>query len=159
MQILSARNLHYLFQASLLFKAAIAASETVSGLGLLLTPSGAISAWVAWMAHSQLSEAPADSLVLAVQQMFAATSLESQHFYALYLLVHGMLKLAMVVTLGRRLPWAYPASMIILAGFVIYQTSVFLQGGGAVLGLLSALDLLMIVLVWREYRLLSPQHA
>ena len=50
-----------------------------------------------------------------------AFTIQSQHFYALYLLGHGLLKFTMVLMLSRRILWAYPAAMAILAGFVVYQ--------------------------------------
>ena len=50
-----------------------------------------------------------------------AFTIQSQHFYALYLLGHGLLKFTMVLMLSRRILWAYPAAMAMLAGFVVYQ--------------------------------------
>lgn len=152
------RVLHYLFAASLLLKGGLAVTESALGLGLLLTPIAAIEHAVQWLAHSQLTEDPGDKLALASQHIFAAFSVESQHFYALYLIAHGSLKLFMVLTLARRLPWAYPTSMVLLAGFVAYQLHGFLQGGAVALGILAAFDAVMIALVWREYRLLGPKH-
>ena len=158
-QGLPARALHWLFQASLILKGGFAASETVSGLGLLVTPTGAIGHWIAWLAHHELAADDADRLVSLLHHMSGANVVGSQHFYALYLLFHGMLKLAMVTALGRKIPLAYPMSMVILGGFVAYQLTSFLQGGPPILGILSALDAMMIALVWREYRLLPPQTA
>lgn len=156
---LTARNLHRLFQASLIAKGTLAATEGVSGLGLLLTPNAAIAQIVAWLAHYKMAVDPADKLAVMAQSAVAALPVQAQHFYALYLLAHGGIKLMMVLALARRLLWAYPISMAILAGFVSYQLHGFLNGGAPILALLTALDSLMIALVWREYRLLKSQTA
>ena len=151
--------LHYLFELSLLAKGTLALTESLSGLGLLLTPNAAITAVVAWLAQLQMTEASAERLAAASGHFLAVLSLQSQHFYALYLMGHGALKLAMVLALARRWPAAYPVSMALLAGFVAYQFYEFSQGGSPVLGLMAALDTMMIALVAREYRLLVPQPA
>lgn len=88
-----------------------------------------------------------------MQPQFAGFSIQMQHFFALCLLFHGGLKLAMVLGLARRIKWAYPASMLVLAGFVAWQIHHFSVNGSPMLIALSMLDTVMIALVWREYRL------
>ncbi|MCB2144224.1 MAG: DUF2127 domain-containing protein, partial [Rhodobacteraceae bacterium] len=61
-------------------------------------------------------------------------------------------KLAMVVLLAARVAWAYPAAMVVLGGFVAYQLHQWTISGSSVLLALSAFDLVMIALVWREWR-------
>jgi uncharacterized membrane protein len=150
-----ARGLHKLFQASLLFKGVLAGSETLAGIGLFFTSNPAILGYVAWLTRHELAEDRTDTMAVLAQKSVEALSLETQHFYALYLCAHGGIKLVMVLALAWRVVWAYPVSMVILAGFVAYQLYSFVQGGSPLLLALSALDLLMIALVWREYRLLK----
>jgi uncharacterized membrane protein len=120
------RLLHWLFEASLAIKGFLCAAETLAGLGLLLTPNPLIA-----------------RLVFCIQ-----------HFYAWYLLAHGGLKLTMVFMLWRRVLWAYPAAMVVLTGFVIYQTYEFVHAGSPFLLVLALFDLVMIGLVWQEWRAL-----
>jgi len=61
----------------------------------------------------------------------------------------------MVIMLARRKLWAYPAAMVILACFVIYQASEFFANGSLVLLALACLDSVMIVLVFREWNMLK----
>ncbi|MDZ4095015.1 MAG: DUF2127 domain-containing protein [Paracoccaceae bacterium] len=154
-----ARWLHWIFEASLLIKGLLAASEGLGGLGLLLAPNTAVAAFVGWMTRNEIAQDPGDHMALWLQQKVAAFSIETQHFYALYLCLHGGLKLAMVFGLARQILWAYPAAMAILAGFVAYQMHHFALSPSPVLLALSGLDALMIVLVWREYRILRAAHA
>jgi uncharacterized membrane protein len=150
-----ARGLHKLFQASLLFKGILASAEALAGLGLFFTSNPAILHYVAWLTRHEIAEDATDTMAVLAQKSVEALSLQTQHFYAIYLLAHGGLKLIMVLALAWRVVWAYPLSMLVLAGFVAYQLHAFLNGGSPLLLALSALDILMISLVWREYRLLK----
>ena len=153
------RWLHWLFEASLLIKGLLAAGETLSGLGLLLTPNRAIMALVGWMTGHELAQDPTDDMALWFEQVAHNFPIATQNFYAEYLLAHGALKFTMVVMLARRIVWAYPAAMVVLAGFVIYQSYEFVAHGSVILLGLAALDSLMIVLVWREWGILRLVKA
>ena len=149
--------LHWLFEASLWLKGTFAAGETLSGLGLLLTPHGLVLAFWAFATNHHLTQDPNDAMALWFRHLASSFPGDLQHFYALYLLGHGALKFAMVIMLARRILWAYPAAMIVLAGFVLYQATEFVTQGSYVLLALAALDALMIVLVYREWTVLKLQ--
>lgn len=154
-----ARWLHGLFEASLLIKGLLAASEAFSGLGLLLTPNHVIMGFVAWMTRNELTQDPQDDMAQWFAHLVQSLSIQTQHFYAIYLMAHGGLKLAMVFMLQRRVIWAYPVSMVILAGFVLYQLESYTHSHSPVLLLLSGFDTFMIALVWREWRVLQARKA
>ncbi|MEI2686532.1 MAG: DUF2127 domain-containing protein [Cypionkella sp.] len=154
-----ARWLHGLFEASLLIKGLLAASEAVSGLGLLLTPNSMIQNFVDWMTRNELTQEPSDAMAQWFSHLAQSLSIQTQHFYALYLMGHGFLKLIMVLLLQKRVIWAYPASMLVLAGFVMYQLDQWTDGHSPVLLMLSGFDTFMILLVWREWRVLRLSNA
>lgn len=155
---LIARWLHRLFEASLLIKGILAGAETLSGLGLLLTANRQIVALVDWLTRHEIAEDPNDRLASWVARHAELLSIQSQQFYAWYLLSHGGLKLIMVILLALGLVWAYPAAMVVLAGFVTYQVYEWLHSGSPFLLVLSGLDLFMIYLVWQEYRAMRTGH-
>lgn len=155
-----ARRLHWVFEASLVIKGLLATSESVGGLGLLFTPNTAILRLVAWLTRHELTQDPSDEMALWFRHAAEQFPIQTQHFYAWYLLGHGILKLAMVGMLARRVYWAYPVAMAILAGFVVYQLHHWTLTHAPVLLLLSLFDAIMIGLVlreWREMRALRPQ--
>jgi uncharacterized membrane protein len=155
-----ARWLHQLFEASLVIKGILAASEAISGLGLLFTSNALILGFVQWLTRNELAQTPEDEMARWTEHLARSFSIEIQHFYAVYLLSHGALKFLMVILLAARVRWAYPAAMVVLAGFVAYQLHGWSQSGSLVLLALSGFDLVMIGLVWREWRALkSPQPA
>jgi uncharacterized membrane protein len=65
---------------------------------------------------------------------------------------HGVVKLVVVVGLYLRQRWAYPVAFVFLGGFVIYQLYRLTYAPTAGLALLTAFDLFIIWLTWREYR-------
>ena len=153
------RVLHWLFEASLLIKGTFAAGETLSGLGLLLTPHGMVLTLWGWLTHHQLTQDPNDAMAQWFRHLADIFPVHVQHFYAIYLLAHGALKFAMVIMLARRILWAHPAAMVVLAGFVIYQFTEFVTQGSLALLALACLDAVMIVLVYREWTVLKLHHA
>ena len=148
------RLLHWLFEASLAIKGFLCAAETLAGLGLLLTPNPLIARFVFWLTHFEIAEDPTDTLASWTLRAVEQFPIGTQHFYAFYLLAHGGLKLTMVFMLWRRVLWAYPAAMVVLTGFVIYQTYEFFHAGSPFLLVLALFDLVMIGLVWQEWRAL-----
>ena len=151
--------LHWLFEASLVLKGLFAAGETLSGLGLLFTPHGVLLALWAWLTHHQLTQGPDDNMTVWFRHLSETFPLNLQHFYALYLLGHGALKFTMVLMLSRRILWAYPAAVAVLAGFVVYQATEFVTQGSLVLLALAVLDAVMILLVLREWNMLKLKQA
>jgi uncharacterized membrane protein len=148
------RLLHWLFGASLGIKGILCSAEALSGFGLLLTPNALIARFVFWVTHFEIAEDPTDTMASWTLRAMQQFPVGTQHFYAIYLLAHGGLKLTMVMLLWRRVIWAYPVSMVILAGFVAYQGYEFFHAGSPFLLLLALFDLVMIGLVWQEWRAL-----
>ena len=147
--------LHWLFEASLVLKGLFAAGESLGGLGLLLTPNLTIINFVGWLTSYNLAQQPDADMAKWVHHLTQAFPIQVQHFYAFYLLGHGAIKLAMVLMLARRILWAYPGAMLLLAGFVVYQFTEFLTHGSLTFLILSFLDSVMIVLVYREWNVLK----
>ncbi|MGV8986781.1 MAG: DUF2127 domain-containing protein [Cypionkella sp.] len=147
--------LHWLFEASLVLKGMFAAGETMAGLSLLLTPNISIINFVGWLTRHNLTQEPDADMAKWVHHIAQSFPIGVQHFYAYYLLAHGILKFLMVVMLARRILWAYPVAMLILAGFVSYQMTEFFRQGSIALMALSGFDAFMIGLVYREWGVLK----
>jgi uncharacterized membrane protein len=158
---LAERILHWLFEASLVIKGLLTGAETLAGLGLLLAPNALVARLVYWLTHYEIAEDPTDTMAAWTRRAVENFPIGTQHFYAMYLIFHGGLKLGIVLLLWRRVMWAYPAGMVVLSGFVAYEIYEFLRAGSPFLLVLAAFDLIMIGLVWQEYRALksAPPRA
>ncbi|HVH78741.1 MAG TPA: DUF2127 domain-containing protein, partial [Stellaceae bacterium] len=69
-----------------------------------------------------------------------------------YLLSHGAVKLALVVALLCGMLWAYPVSIVVFTAFIVYQLCLFTLSHAIGLIVLTVFDLLVIWLIWLEYR-------
>ena len=153
------RRIHQIFQISVLLKGAHAVIECVGGLALALVSTNTIVALVNAMTQEELVEDPDDFVATHLLQMAQNFSISSKHFYASYLLGHGIVKLGLVIGLLRNQLWSYPASLVVLGLFVVYQLYRYLYSQSVGLILLTVLDLVVIGLVWHEYRLVRRHLA
>lgn len=144
--------LHWIFEASLAAKGLAAGIETLSGLVLLVLRDGLIVDLARKMTAHELSEDPGDLLANHLMQAAQNFPAGVQHFYALYFLSHGIVKLAVVGLLARGLLWAYPVSIAVLGLFILYQLHSYSHSHAAMMLVLSALDVLVIALTCREWR-------
>lgn len=81
----------------------------------------------------------------------------SKEFYAFYLLSHGLIKLLLVVGLLRGKLWSYPASLVALGAFMVYQVYRWSYTHSPGLLVLTVFDAVVMVLIWHEWRVVR-QH-
>ena len=74
-----------------------------------------------------------------------------KHFASLYLLAHGLIKALLVTALWFDALWAYPLTIVVFGLFSVFQVHRFLYTHSVTLLLLTAFDVLIIWLTWREY--------
>ena len=146
---------HWLFEASLAIKGLLTGTEVAAGLGMFAVPNAMVARLVYWLTHFEIAEDPTDTMASWTLRAMEQFPIGTQHFYAMYLMLHGGLKLGIVMLLWRRVMWAYPAGMVVLAGFVAYQVYEFVHSGSPFLLLLALFDLFMIGLIWKEFRALK----
>lgn len=144
--------LHRLFEASLLLKGLFAVAESAAGLTLLFLSDQAIPRAIYWLTRHELIEDPTDPLALRISSLAGRFNADSQHFYAIYLLGHGLVKLAVIALLARRITVAYPLAIVVFSGFILYQLHRWTTTHSPAMLALSAFDLLVIWLTWREWR-------
>jgi uncharacterized membrane protein len=148
------RRIHQLFEVSVTVKGVHAAIECVGGLALVVTHNHWIRDLVSNATQSELIEDRRDFVANHLLAWAQGFSIETQHFYAWYLLSHGAVKLALVAGLLLRKLWAYPTTIVVLGLFIIYQLYRYTQTNGIGLILLTALDVVVVGLTWHEYGLM-----
>jgi uncharacterized membrane protein len=147
------RRIHRIFEISILLKGAHALIECIGGLVLAFVSTSAIPRLVNMLTQEELIEDPDDFVATHVLGFVQNYSVSTQHFYAFYLLSHGVIKVALVIGLLRNKLWAYPASLVVLGAFIVYQLYRFSYTHGFGLVVLTAFDVLVMGLIWHEYRL------
>jgi uncharacterized membrane protein len=111
------------------------------------------------LTQEELVEDPHDFIATHLHSFAHDFSVSSKNFYALYLLSHGIIKILLVVGLLNNNLWAYPASLVALSLFIVYQIYRFLYTHSLGLVALTLLDLIVIWLVWHEYRLVRNHRS
>jgi uncharacterized membrane protein len=139
------------FDIALVLKGLDGLLEVAGGMLLLLVSPATLNHWAEQLTQHELSQDPNDYLAHHLLRLTANLH-HTQLFGALYLLTHGVVKLVVVVGLYLRQRWAYPVAFVFLGGFVIYQLYRLTYAPTAGLALLTAFDLFIIWLTWREYR-------
>lgn len=145
-------SLDRLFEIGIILKGLNGLAELLGGLLLLFVTPADIHHLAATLTQGELSEDPND--VVARYLLHTANGLTGNAviFGAVYLLVHGAVKVVLVVALLLNKQWAYPSMIIVLLIFIGYQLYRIALDPSAGLLALTVFDALIVVLTWREYR-------
>ncbi len=150
---------HAAFTIGIFFKGVDGAAETVGAVLLYFVPPGAVSRTLAMATQHELSEDPRDFIAAHLLRLSERFSAETQLFAAAYLLVHGVVKVAVVWALYRRRLWAYPAAVAVFAAFGAYQMYRYFVSPSFAMMALTVLDVVVIVLTWMEYGRLKREAS
>ena len=155
------KRIHQIFAVSVSLKGLHALFEVVAGIALYLVSTqkivGSISDW----SNRQIALERHDWIATHLLRFAESFSVEKHHFYAFYLLSHGLVKGVLVIGLLKEKLWAYPASFVVFGAFIAYQLYRYSFTHDFSLILLSIFDLFVIALAVHEYRLLRkhlPTH-
>jgi uncharacterized membrane protein len=146
-----------LFFAGILLKGLDGLLEIAGGVLALAVDPATISATVRFLTANELSEDPSDLVANAARRAVAHLSHDTTMFAAAYLMVNGAVKLMVVGGLLRRQAWAFPTALALLAAFIGYQSYRVVLGHSLPLLVLTALDVGIWWVIWREYRALPPR--
>jgi len=152
-------RIHQVFQISILLKGAHALIECIGGVALAVVSTSTIKGLVDTFTQSKLIDDPNDFVATHLLSLAQSFSVSTQHFYAFYLLSHGLVQVFLVIALLRNRLWAYPASLVVLGLFIVYQFYRFSYTHGIGLIILTVFDVFVIALIWREYRLVRRHFA
>jgi uncharacterized membrane protein len=126
--------------------------ELIGGLLLLFVSPDTIRDVVRSLTQHELSTDPhdviANHLLRSTQNLSRSTTL----YAAIYLLLHGLAKVVLVVAVLRDQTWAYPAIIVLLLAFIVYQLYRLTLEPTIGLTLLTLFDAFVVVLTWREYQ-------
>jgi len=145
------RRIHQVFELGVVLKGANAALECAGGLALALVNTDTIVSLIRRLAQDELIENPHDFIASHLMQFAGNFSVSNRNFYAFYLFSHGIVKLCLVVGLLKNRLWAYPASLVVLSLFIVYQIYRFSYTHSLGLIALTVFDLIVVGLIWHEY--------
>jgi uncharacterized membrane protein len=139
------------FAVGIVGKGLDGAAELVGGLLLLFVSPARIRQLAASWTHEELSEDPHDLIATHVLHTAHGLTGHAVLFGAAYLLVHGIVKIVLVVALLLNKLWAYPWMIAVLLLFIAYQLyRIVLHPTAGLIGL-TIFDVVIVALTWREY--------
>jgi len=155
------KRIHQIFAVSVGLKGLHALLEVIGGIALYLTSTDAIVGSISRWSNREIALERHDWIADHLLTFAENFSVEKHHFYAFYLLSHGIVKLVLVFGLLKEKLWAYPASFVVFGAFIAYQLYRYSFTHELALIALSIFDLFVIFLAIHEYRLLRrhlPTH-
>jgi uncharacterized membrane protein len=148
-----ARFAHLAYVVTIAIKGVDGGLETLGGLVIWITGPQRLYRWVFRITAPELYNGDHVRAVEAVRRGAEHLAITGAHFVVFYLLVHGILKLALALVLlrgGGR--WVYPAGTAILVGFIVFMTyRLSEQWSNWLLGF-ALFDAMTLVLVLNEWR-------
>lgn len=140
------------FEVGIILKGLDGVLEVLGGLLLVLVSPAAIDRIVTTLTQHELSEDPHDLIATHLLKTAHGLTGSAVRFGAAYLLSHGLVKIVLVVALLRNRLWAYPWMIAFLVAFIIYQGYRLTFKPSFGLAALTAFDIFIAWLTWREYR-------
>jgi len=150
---------HRIFIVSLWGKAIDGALEIAGGLILLLVSPAALNRLVIVLTQHELVEDPRDLVATALRAAMSQLSTSAQLFGSIYLIVHGLIKIGIVVGVLGGHRRAYSVAIAFLSLFIAYQLYRLSYRFSVGLSLLTVFDTLIVWLIWREYGIANAAHG
>jgi uncharacterized membrane protein len=146
------RSLDRAFRISVTLKGVDGALEIVGGVILLVVSPTSIAALTKTLTLHELSQDPHDFIATNLLHAAGTLTRGSSVFAGVYLLGHGIAKVAVVIGVLREERWAYPTMIALLGAFIAYQLYRIALHVTIGVTLLTLFDAVLVWLTWREYQ-------
>ncbi|MQW24047.1 MULTISPECIES: DUF2127 domain-containing protein [unclassified Lactococcus] len=142
------------FDIALIFKSLFAISEVLGGISLFFLTPSRLNSTIGWIVKVKGNiDQDSQSMLMNMLINFGNNfTVSTQYLLAIYLLSHGLIKLVTLALLWKKVLWAYPLSIVVFVGFIIYQMREFLTTHSFFMIFVTVVDVIMIVLTILEYR-------
>lgn len=143
------------FLWSVLAKGAISLAEVISGVAALFIPPAVIVNAAAFV----LNYLPQAGLQNVLMQEVAKYTGGAVVFVSIYLLSRGLVKIFLIWSLLKNRLWAYPASLIILGLFLLYQLYQIGTEHSFIVTAITLFDIVVMYFIYREWRIVVRHSA
>lgn len=140
------------FEIGIILKGLNGLLEIIGGIALLLVTPAQIGGLVRALTQEELSEDPHDFIATHLLHTAGGLTGSAVTFGAVYLLLHGIVKVVLVAALLLNRLWAYPWMIGVLTAFIGYQLYRIGLEPTAGLIALTVFDLVILALTIREWR-------
>jgi uncharacterized membrane protein len=146
------RILDLIFLIGVFFKGIDGLVELVGGVVLLFASPAHLQGAVDVATAGELAEDPHDIIANLIRHGVSHLGGSGVQFLALYLLLHGVVKVVIVGALFLGSKRVYPWAIAALVGFVVFQLYELVRAPSVGIAALTVFDVFIIWLTWREWR-------
>lgn len=126
--------------------------EAIAGLTLTLVSSRQLYHFAVWATAPEIARHPDSHAVHAIRHNAYGLTHAHHRFAIVYLLAHGALKLALVINLFIEHMWIFPASAVVLLGFILFMGAKLMAHWSPWLFAFALFDAVTLALVLNEWR-------
>ncbi|HTK78821.1 MAG TPA: DUF2127 domain-containing protein [Rhizomicrobium sp.] len=148
---------HFAYLAAVVIKGLDGAIETVAGLITTIAGPWPFYSLAVWVTAPELSSHPENRAAHLIRHGASNLAHAPGRFVAVYLLAHGVIKLALAINLLRGRNWIFPVATVLLLGFIGYMAVRLAGHWSAWLLAFALFDVLTVGLVVNEWRRHDPQ--
>ena len=155
---MNSSNRHPILIAALFIKGIDGVMEIIGGITFFLIKPATINSFLILLTEHELSKDPNDFIATHLIQFGQSLSISSQHFGGIFLVSHGITKLLLVIAVVRNHLKAYVVTMFFLVASIIYQLYRVSIGHSFLLAFFTLYDMVVVWLLFREYKRLHELH-
>lgn len=158
MQILPAtkveqeKDILWFFNFTLILKAVNGVFEMLGAALILVIPPTLVLKMVEFLTGGEITQDPDDPIVSAIRSAAESFAVHTHYLLALYLFLHGIVKVILVIGIFKGKRIAYPLFMIALVIFGSYEAYRGFARNETLLQVLAVFDFVVLGLTIHEYR-------
>ncbi len=145
------KTAHRVFKTITILKGIHALLEILLGIFLLILTKEFISSTIVVFVEGRFAGDPSGFIAQYITQFGIDLSLGIKLFFAFYFGIHGVVNFSLVYGITKRPSFAYPISLLIFIGFLIYESYSYFIFASLWLFLITFFDILFIGLLFYEY--------
>lgn len=153
------RTVHKVFKIITILKGIHAILVILTGIILLIISKELISNIIIFLVKTGFVGDPSSSIAQYISQFGINFSSNIKLFISLYLIGHGVVGLSLVYGIIKKPSLAYPISLVIFIGFIIYQIYDYFILPTMLLLLFTLFDILFVGLLFYEYNHLLKEYT
>ena len=147
------------FYGGMLIKGVNALIEFLGGILMIALNHESLNRLIELIALPELRQDPNDVLMNYLITLGHNLSIGSQHSIAVYMLLHGSIKMAVIYLLWNKKIWAYKPAVAVFGLFIVYEIYSYVHSGSVLMLLIIIIDAAIIDLIILEYKRLKAHKT
>jgi uncharacterized membrane protein len=150
--------LHRAYQVAIGIKGLDGVIEFVAGMIIALVGSRQVYHFAIWATAPEIVRHPESHTAHVIRHGAYNFAHHPHKFAIIYLLAHGLLKIGLVVNLFIEHMWIFPASVVVLLGFIAFMAAKLMAHWSPWLFAFALFDTATLALVLNEWRVRVTQR-